>query len=171
MDMQAESPWACDHEQVRVRKRVQSNGVTVAVRQCLRCGRSRGNVPKAGVVLASLETWDEALAESFRASASEQQSRAWEERQEQYRREKEEEDERWWQWYDGYLRTPQWRALRAKVFRRSGGLCEGCGERYAVQVHHLTYARVGREMLFDLAAVCEECHRSIHEDRPLPRKG
>lgn len=66
--------------------------------------------------------------------------------------------------YAAYLMTPAWRARRDKVLKRAGGMCEGCGDRPAVQVHHLTYRRIFREMLFDLRAVCRECHEQIHEE-------
>jgi len=36
-----------------------------------------------------------------------------------------------------------------------------CGER-AVNVHHITYERVGREANADLISVCRECHERIH---------
>jgi hypothetical protein len=68
--------------------------------------------------------------------------------------------------YNTYLTSPAWYDLRARVLQRSGGLCEGCGDRMADHIHHLTYERFGREMLFDLAAVCRECHTVIH-NRPL----
>lgn len=31
-----------------------------------------------------------------------------------------------------------------------------------VEVHHLTYERVGYEMLFDLISVCDPCHEQLH---------
>jgi len=49
------------------------------------------------------------------------------------------------------------------VLERDLRLCQGCRQRPATQVHHQTYRRVGREMLFDLVAVCDECHDAIHE--------
>ena len=39
-----------------------------------------------------------------------------------------------------------------------------CRKKPATQVHHLTYKRVGREMLFDLVAVCADCHEVVHEE-------
>jgi 5-methylcytosine-specific restriction endonuclease McrA len=85
----------------------------------------------------------------------------WAERQ----RERQEQNAEWWRWYNGYLQTPAWRALREKVMRRANGRCEGCGECKAVQVHHLTYAHVGEEFLWELRAVCTECHERLHQDR------
>jgi hypothetical protein len=51
-----------------------------------------------------------------------------------------------------------------KVLARAHGLCEGCGERTATQVHHLSYKRVFDEMLFDLVAVCDACHDKLHAE-------
>ena len=72
------------------------------------------------------------------------------------------EQERWWRAYDAYLESPQWRRRRELVLRRARSTCEGCGERRATQVHHLSYDRVSTEMLFELVAVCDRCHASIH---------
>ena len=70
-----------------------------------------------------------------------------------------------WERYDAYLDSPAWAHRRQLVLRRAGGICEGCGTEPAREVHHLTYQRVGHEMLFDLVAVCADCHRAIHPDR------
>jgi hypothetical protein len=65
--------------------------------------------------------------------------------------------------YYQYLSTPEWRAIRQRVINRAGKVCEGCGEREASIVHHMTYQRRGREFLLDLIAVCRECHDLIHK--------
>lgn len=72
------------------------------------------------------------------------------------------DDARFWAWYDEYLQTDAWREKRLQVLARARNTCEGCGLVKSTQVHHLTYERVGREMLFDLVAVCDDCHREIH---------
>jgi len=69
----------------------------------------------------------------------------------------------WWDWYNQYLLTPQWKNIRDRVLRRASFRCEGCGVAPATSVHHLTYKRVGKEMLFDLVAVCQKCHDEITE--------
>src|SRR4051812_17307832 len=58
------------------------------------------------------------------------------------------EKQDWDSWYASYLLTPEWQRRRKLVMQRSKGMCEGCLTRPAVQVHHLTYDRVGKEMLF-----------------------
>jgi 5-methylcytosine-specific restriction endonuclease McrA len=65
--------------------------------------------------------------------------------------------------YEQHLASPQWAEIRRKVLARAGGICEGCGENPASEIHHLTYAHCGAEFLFELAAVCVWCHRLLHE--------
>ena len=71
----------------------------------------------------------------------------------------------WWTWYRAYLESPEWRAQRQLVLQRANGTCEGCGTRRATQVHYTTYERAGAEMLWDLRAVCDDCHAKVHKDR------
>lgn len=75
-------------------------------------------------------------------------------------------DERWWARYHEYMASPEWRAKRAQVLKRSNGRCETprCSRR-ADQVHHLTYVRLGDELLDDLRAICMPCHRIEHPHR------
>jgi hypothetical protein len=86
--------------------------------------------------------------------------------QERLERERGERSREWWAWYNNYLRSEAWKARAALVRQRSGGMCEGCGTRRATQVHHLTYKHVGDEFLWELRAICNECHDRIHEERP-----
>lgn len=148
----------CGHERTEVRKRVQQNGL-FAVRQCLLCGSNCGAVKKTAVgSVTGLPPWDEQLARDWQ----EQARSAWQAARDGAQAER---DAAWRGWYEGYLRSPAWAAKRAAVMTRAGRRCEGCLARPATQVHHLTYARVGREMLFDLVAVCDACHDQIHEDK------
>jgi hypothetical protein len=63
---------------------------------------------------------------------------------------------------DPYYKTEEWHAKRRLVIERAGGLCEGCGKNEAVQAHHLHYRTFKREFLWDLKAVCRECHERVH---------
>jgi len=65
--------------------------------------------------------------------------------------------------HESYLKSPTWRAKRAKVMARAQGLCEGCREATAREVHHLTYEHWGAELLFELVALCEDCHERCHQ--------
>lgn len=75
------------------------------------------------------------------------------------------ESERWWSEYDAYLRSDKWRFdKREPVLRRDEYLCQArlsCCTNEATQVHHTTYRHVFDEPLFDLVAVCRECHQEI----------
>jgi len=81
------------------------------------------------------------------------------------RHDREAERERWWAWYDAYLASAEWKARRALVLKRAGGVCEGCGKAPATIAHHTTYEHVGNELLFELRAVCRDCHDRIHPDK------
>ncbi len=148
----------CEHPTVEVRGKAQRNGV-IPSRQCTVCGAHLGYVPKAQVPPgAALPAYDDDLRRRWWEDRHERAQAAFEAAKDRDRR-------AWQDWYAAYLLTPQWRAKRAKVLERDKYVCAGCGAARAEEVHHLTYDRVGREMLFDLVAVCAACHRSIHEGR------
>jgi 5-methylcytosine-specific restriction endonuclease McrA len=64
--------------------------------------------------------------------------------------------------YEAYLQTREWADRRDRIFKRANGVCEGCGEAPAEQVHHLTYEHCGDEFLWELVAICRRCHVSVH---------
>lgn len=67
--------------------------------------------------------------------------------------------------YYKYLRTPSWCNKRELVFRRDRWTCVKCERRHDqkhLRCHHLTYERVGREMMEDLVTLCGRCHNEIH---------
>ncbi len=64
--------------------------------------------------------------------------------------------------YAEYLASQEWWDRRTLVLERSNGLCEGCREAEAVDVHHLSYAHITQEFLFELVALCAPCHERIH---------
>lgn len=72
--------------------------------------------------------------------------------------------------YADYLKSDEWAARREKVMQRAGGICEGCRQRPATEVHHLSYEHVTQEFLFELVAMCGGCHARWHGQptRPTP---
>ena len=63
--------------------------------------------------------------------------------------------------YSTYLRSLSWKWFRAAVMIASGRICADCkGE--ATEVHHLTYKRVGNELLSDVVPLCRACHEHRH---------
>lgn len=91
----------------------------------------------------------------------EEQRRQWAAQSAQYQQEQEEKNRQWWARYDKYLQSEVWRAKRAAVLDRARGLCEGCRNAKATQVHHLTYDHVFEEPLWDLVASCSACHERV----------
>lgn len=71
--------------------------------------------------------------------------------------------------YKKYLASERWASKRDKVMGRENGLCEGCREEPATEVHHLTYEHLFDEFLFELAALCTTCHSRWHEDEASAR--
>lgn len=65
--------------------------------------------------------------------------------------------------YHQYLNTAEWHYKKEQVMKRDNNLCQACLEHKATAVHHLTYKHVYNEPLFDLVAVCEHCHKKIHD--------
>ena len=64
--------------------------------------------------------------------------------------------------YLNYMRSAQWKEVRAAHLRSVDYKCEICYVAPASQVHHVTYARLGNESSFDLCAVCIGCHLKLH---------
>lgn len=60
--------------------------------------------------------------------------------------------------YQRYLASREWSLLRERVRDRSSNHCEHCFLAPQQAVHHLTYERIGNELLSDLMAVCHPCH-------------
>lgn len=64
--------------------------------------------------------------------------------------------------YRTYLLTDHWRLTRKYALRRAGFSCERCGVQSSLQVHHLTYDRIGAEDDADLEVLCRPCHEAEH---------
>lgn len=65
----------------------------------------------------------------------------------------------------GYLLHPWWRLTRKRKLAETNGRCERCGDR-AKEIHHRTYDRLGEELMEDLEALCQSCHRDQHLEIP-----
>ena len=59
---------------------------------------------------------------------------------------------------DGYLQSDHWQEVRKRKLKQAGYKCEACGEKVKLDIHHLTYERLGKERLDDLQALCRDCH-------------
>lgn len=65
--------------------------------------------------------------------------------------------------YAEYLRTAHWAKTREAAYLVHGRTCARCGRTDGLNMHHLTYLRIGREnVLFDLVPLCREHHVEEH---------
>lgn len=62
--------------------------------------------------------------------------------------------------YTRYLLGEHWLAFSRSVRQKR---CFCCGVGRDLQVHHITYDRLGRERASDVVTVCGGCHSSIHK--------
>ena len=66
--------------------------------------------------------------------------------------------------YSEYLRSPAWHEVKVR-YRASirEARCQLCGSTLDLHLHHLTYDRVGEELVSDLILLCGGCHAAVHD--------
>ena len=64
-----------------------------------------------------------------------------------------------------YIQSDEWKEKRLQALDRAGYRCQVCGDGMNLQVHHVTYDRLGNEHEDDLIAVCKRCHEKIHSGK------
>jgi len=72
----------------------------------------------------------------------------------------------WQKRYISHLKSAKWRAIREGLFELRGRKCEVCGRAAKrLEVHHLTYERMGDEIPEDLRILCYCCHIAADQHR------
>lgn len=149
----------CNHDILMLTRRVISGGSVQYVYQCQVCGKPKQPIAKhKAMEIAS----DSEIAE-FNPDLEREYYSA---KERKAQTEAEQRRSEFFAWYDEYLKSPEWRQKRELVFRRAGGVCEGCGIAPATEVHHQTYDHVGEEFLWELVAICNPCHTRFHAPEP-----
>ena len=69
--------------------------------------------------------------------------------------------------YDEYINSVEWEEKRQLRLRMDGFRCHKCGSAINLQVHHITYERLGNELMGDLITLCRNCHKRLHDPEPL----
>lgn len=64
--------------------------------------------------------------------------------------------------YAEYRKSAHWCLFRLKIIAERGPYCQSCGSDRRVEVHHLTYARLGCELPDDVRVLCRKCHENAH---------
>lgn len=119
-------------------------------RQCLDCGMVENGARRHRANDHHLPLADEGLRAAHEG------------REAQARMRRAEAGEEWRRLYAAYLASDEWHTRRELVMARAGGRCEGCLQRPASEVHHLTYDHAGAEFSFELVALCAGCHGRWH---------
>jgi hypothetical protein len=66
------------------------------------------------------------------------------------------------EYYD-YLQSEAWAIKRRERLHIDGYTCQDCGENQRpLDMHHLTYKRLGNERMSDLLTLCRRCHDYRH---------
>lgn len=153
----------CECKITELRQREIAGGARIAAVQCLECGRQVEAVKKASlnVRFEDLPLWDGDLAEQARKRSEDEYQQRIKALEDERRARARIENDAWWRDYNAYLKSDKWKRKRAAILERDKGICRACQSRPATQCHHLTYAHVFDEPLFDLVAVCAPCHDKI----------
>lgn len=66
------------------------------------------------------------------------------------------------------IKSPRWKELRERLIAERGGKCQVCGRSdVTLQLHHVTYERLGNERDTDLLVVCIPCHKDKDNTRTM----
>lgn len=143
---------ACPCVDTELRFKAMVDGRRMCGAQCVRCGRAVGGwVKKTDWPIVEVP-WDETLRSIFWDNWYSKLEKKYAATKEARRQE-----------YEEHLASPEWAATRRLVFEREKNLCQGCRQARGEHVHHLTYERLGRELLTDLVLFCRACHERAHE--------
>lgn len=64
--------------------------------------------------------------------------------------------------YEDYLKSDLWKQKRSTVLSVLGGRCQICKDKTGITVHHVSYERIGKELIDDLQVLCKDCHKMVH---------
>lgn len=156
--------WECKHDgDKEVRTKIAVNGREMVGAQCLNCGRKVGDFLKKVDWPKIRPLWDEGLIDRCREEIERQNYPVYLKYIEIYQQRGEE--------YGEYLNSWEWKEKRRLVMVRDKGICQGCLVAPASEVHHLTYSHIYNELLFQLVALCSECHENFHAVQNKNRNG
>ncbi len=64
--------------------------------------------------------------------------------------------------YKEYLKSNHWKEFKRDFFKRFDRVCQNCGGKEKIQLHHKTYLRLWCEEFTDVIALCRFCHAKAH---------
>ena len=63
--------------------------------------------------------------------------------------------------YDAYLKSDHWKEFKESYFAKHKKVCYCCGVP-ARDLHHTSYANLGKEKHSEVKPLCRECHDKVH---------
>ena len=159
--LKANPKYNCKHSVYKLWRRTRSNGAIVYQLFCTGCGKSGGIKAKSGLAPGLMDNapiYDPYDLGSISNFTKHDMLVAYV----KYRRT---ENPKWWAWYNGYLKSSEWKVKSKAVRKRAKGVCEKCKKNPCEHVHHKTYQNVGNEKMCDLIAVCRKCHSELHDGK------
>jgi 5-methylcytosine-specific restriction endonuclease McrA len=73
--------------------------------------------------------------------------------------------------YRAYLKSDEWKQLRAHLIARAHHLCERCHAHARIlQLHHRHYRNIYHEQPEDIEVLCKKCHKIADAERKGMRK-
>jgi 5-methylcytosine-specific restriction endonuclease McrA len=69
--------------------------------------------------------------------------------------------------YKEYIRSKSWQKIAMEAKRRVKYRCQLCNRHQSelpLHAHHRTYENLGRELPEDITVLCEECHKTHHDN-------
>jgi hypothetical protein len=150
----------CSHKDVDLRRVPIKGGNFFFGRRCLKCGERSGNwIPRKELANPdAIPLADEMTPFEF----DRQRRQRWQAVQVAFY---EKQHSKVTAEYEAYLQSAAWKSLREKVIARANGICEGCLEKSAVQVHHVSYEHRFEEFCWELVAICNDCHVRAHPEK------
>lgn len=156
----------CKHDKSRtatLTRRSVAGAVSIWL-QCDACGSAIGSAMarEAHPRWQDYRQWDSALQDIYEAA----RQAFWDERKSPIPTREEaaaEFAQRRREYLEWCRTSPEWHAIRDRILWRSRGHCEGCLQRPATFVHHLTYEFGKLPPAWHLKAVCDLCHERLHD--------
>lgn len=71
--------------------------------------------------------------------------------------------------YTEYLLSNHWIQFRSKILE-DRKLCQNCGVKERLNIHHKHYKSLGREKGTDVIVLCQKCHHRFHSKKIWQRK-
>ena len=147
----------CNCETKKQVFRVFRNGVKHFGEQCQLCG-SFFSKKKSEINEEVLPAFDETIKKQYYDNIN----RHWEQKREEHQNKLQQQRAIRRLEYESYIESEIWKKRRQVILERDRWICQGCLHRKAVDVHHLTYDRLGDELAFDLISLCRQCHDKAH---------